>query len=265
LILLPPLYERCTGLVRLLWVFTRARLVDTGRIEDDAGTTSFITGTDGLPGTKLNRVYRMTRRGESLEGDVMKNYVVALGIALTIALPQAAHAQTVTPPSVPDNLEVPAPDQPFLLGHAVGTQNYVCAPSSSLGRVAWTLFTPEATLLGEQHEQLTTHFFSPNPAEGSIVRATWEDSRDTSMVWARAIASSLDPSFVNQNAVAWVLLQRVGSAVGPTGGDTLARTTFVQRVNTVGGVAPPTGCDALPDVGHKAFVPYTADYVFYRH
>jgi Protein of unknown function (DUF3455) len=53
--------------------------------------------------------------------------------------------------------------------------------------------------------------------------------------------------------------------VGPTGGATLTQTTFIQLVNTVGGVTPPTGCDTLPDVGHKAFVPYTADYVFYKN
>jgi len=55
----------------------------------------------------------------------------------------------------------------------------------------------------------------------------------------------------------------VGTQDGPTGGTTLSQTTFIQRVNTRGGVAPATGCDDLPDVGHKAFVPYTADYFFF--
>ena len=48
------------------------------------------------------------------------------------------------------------------------------------------------------------------------------------------------------------------------GGKTLSDTTFVQRVNTRGGLAPSTGCDKLPDVGKKAFMPYTADYFFYK-
>jgi Protein of unknown function (DUF3455) len=60
------------------------------------------------------------------------------------------------------------------------------------------------------------------------------------------------------------LLQAVGTQVGPTGGDTLAHTTFVQRLNTVGGSAPQTGCDNPTDVGRKQFVPYTADYFFYK-
>jgi Protein of unknown function (DUF3455) len=35
-------------------------------------------------------------------------------------------------------------------------------------------------------------------------------------------------------------------------------------LNTTGGLAPKTGCSSLTDVGNKAFVPYTADYFFYR-
>jgi hypothetical protein len=50
---------------------------------------------------------------------------------------------------------------------------------------------------------------------------------------------------------------------GPTGGDLLTRTTFVQRVNTSGGLAPADGCSQASDVGKKAFMPYTADYFFF--
>jgi hypothetical protein len=57
----------------------------------------------------------------------MTNYVTALGIALSLALTCAAQAQVVTAPPVPTNIEVPAPDQAFLLGH-VGTENYECVP-----------------------------------------------------------------------------------------------------------------------------------------
>jgi len=194
----------------------------------------------------------------------MKNCVTALSMAVTIALPLAAQAQTVTPPPVPAGLEVPAGNEAFLVGHAFGTQNYVCQPSKSLGRVAWTLFTPEATLFNEQSDQLITHFFSPNPDPSDLgtIRATWQDSRDTSAVWARAIASAADPT--GSGAIPWVLLEKVGTQVGPTGGTTLSKTTFVQRLTTVGGSAPQTGCDIPTDIGKKAFQPYTADYFFYK-
>jgi uncharacterized protein DUF3455 len=75
---------------------------------------------------------------------------------------------------------------------------------------------------------------------------------------------STDPAFVAPGAIPWLLLQTAGLQEGPTGGDTLTRTTFVQRLNTAGGVAPSTGCSSPADVGAKAFVPYTADYYFFE-
>lgn len=195
----------------------------------------------------------------------MKNYVTTLGIAVTLALPHAAQAQAVTPPPVPVGIEVDAPNEAFLVGHAVGTQNYECQPVDSLGRVGWVLFTPQATLFGDLDEQLITHFFSPNPEEGNIVRAAWQDSWDSSIVWAVAIAFSDDANFVKAGAIPWVKLdvEHTGFRNGPTGGDTLSKTTFIQRLNTEGGVAPSTGCDRPTHVGKKAFVPYAADYFFY--
>jgi hypothetical protein len=190
--------------------------------------------------------------------------VTALAIAFAVALPQAAHADRVTPPLVPDRLQVLAPNRAFLVGHAVGTQNYVCVPSGAT--FAWTLFTPQATLFDDNGKQIITHFFSPNPFENNTVRATWQ-FRDTSTFWGVVTdtADSIsDPKFVKPGAVAWLKLALGGSQDGPTGGDRLTGTTFVQRVNTVGGVAPSTGCAAAADIGKKAFVPYRADYFFYH-
>ncbi len=199
----------------------------------------------------------------------MRNYVRVFTMGLMFALPHAAFAQTVTVPPVPDNIKVPEGNQAFLVGHAFGSQNYVCAPGDTLGRVAYALFTPEATLFGEQFEQLITHFNSPNlnpipPELLNTVRATWQDSGDTSRVWAKANASSVDAAFVNAGAIPWVLLEVVGNAAGPTGGNSLGATTFIHRLNTVGGAAPPTGCDNPTDLGRKAFSPYKADYFFYK-
>src|SRR5262245_35168290 len=111
--------------------------------------------------------------------------IVTLGMTLTVAAPQAAHAEgKVVPPPVPDQIQIEAGNTAFFVGHGVGTQNYVCLPSAT--GVAFQLFTPEATLFNDQGEQLTSHFFSPNvnpdgdagPNELNAIRATWEDSRD---------------------------------------------------------------------------------------
>src|SRR4030095_11253383 len=157
----------------------------------------------------------------------------ALAVAFAVSLP--VHAGKVTPPPVPDNLKVEDGPHAFLVGHAIGTQNYVCAPSGT--GVAYVLFTPEATLFNDDGDQLITHFFSPNPernppdpntnpavvADGAI-RATWVSSKDGSTVWAKAKASVI----VNTDAISWVLLDKVGVEDGLTGGDILSKTTQVQ-------------------------------------
>jgi Protein of unknown function (DUF3455) len=204
-----------------------------------------------------NTIERRTTRGGLLVAGV-----AALGLAFAAAA-QANYGDGINPPRVPDKLEVPAGNRAFLVGHALGTQNYVCLPSAT-GGVAWSLFTPQATLFDDYRQQVVTHFFSPNPVEGGTVRATWEDSRDTSTFWGSVLQSSSDPAFVKRGAIAWVLLKFAGTQAGPTGGNTLTRTTFIQRVNTVGGSAPSTGCALSTDVGSKAFVPYRADYFFYE-
>jgi hypothetical protein len=192
-------------------------------------------------------------------------------VAVAVALPQPAHADDVTPPPVPANIEAPAGNTAFLVGHGVGTQNYVCLPSGT--GVKFLLFTPQATLFDDLDEQVTTHYFSPNPFENNtnpgvaaagMIRATWQHSQDTSTVWAKAIASHSNPGFVARGDIPLLLLQVVGAQDGPTGGVTLSGTTFIQRLNTSGGAAPSTGCASAADVGNQAFVPYTADYFFYK-
>ena len=181
-------------------------------------------------------------------------------LALTVAAPHAAGPTIVTPP-VPSNL-VPPAGTPFLIGHASGTQNYVCLPNGAA--FSWTLFGPQATLFDDDGNQQITHFLSANPIENGVLRPTWQHSRDTSSAWAAAIRTSIDPAFVAPGAIPWLLLQVVGAQYGTAFGHKLTDTTFIQRVNTAGGIAPADGCSAATDVGRKVFVPYLADYVFYR-
>ena len=180
-------------------------------------------------------------------------------VSVVAALPIHAHGGS---PQVPPGLVVPAGHKLFLEGHAFGTQNYLCLPSASApAGVAWINVGPQATLFADNGRQIITHFLSPNPDESGIARATWQHSRDTSAVWAAADA---DPVFVEAGAIPWLRLHFVGRQEGPTGGDSLSETTYIQRINTVGGVAPATGCAAGTDVGKRYFSPYEADYLFYK-
>jgi hypothetical protein len=187
--------------------------------------------------------------------------ITLLVATLGVALPIQASAD-VTPPAVPANLAVPDTARPYLIGHASGTQAYVCMPTRN--GAAWSFYGPQATLFDTSNEQTMTHFLSPNPDENGALRATWQHSRDTSTVWAVAIASSTDPDFVAPGAIPWLLLRVQGSRVGPLYGDKISATVYIQRVNTAGGVAPSVGCKVASDVGKRVFVPYTTDYVFYQ-
>ncbi len=195
--------------------------------------------------------------------------LLALALGSSAALAQSPAANAFAPPPVPPDLQVPAGNTLFLKGVAQGTQNYICLPTPS--GFAWTFFSPQATLfltlkLGgmEIRQQIVTHFLSPNPAENGTPRATWQSSLDTSAVWARAIKISTDPAFVATGAIPWLLLEELGLRPGPARGDLLSHTSYIQRLNTSGGVAPAAGCSQGADVGATALVPYTADYFFYR-
>jgi hypothetical protein len=76
----------------------------------------------------------------------------ALVVGVMATVPPPAHAAHVTPPPVPDTLAVEAGNHAFLVGHAVGTQNYICLPCPNpttaaaqcpdASGFAWLLFTP---------------------------------------------------------------------------------------------------------------------------
>jgi hypothetical protein len=202
----------------------------------------------------------------------------ALVLACASGAGTSAAAQKVIPPATPGKLMPPAGNSAFQVGHAVGTQGYVCLPKGT--GYSWTVngARPEATLFEGPglDRQIITHFLSANanpnqnaPKPLPFGNVTWQSSIDSSKVWAKpveSIAAGSDPSCPNSGAIACLLLQSIGSQEGPTGGKLLVKTTFIQRLNTKGGSAPAdnTGCSAAADVGQQLLVPYSADYYFFR-
>ena len=179
----------------------------------------------------------------------------------------------VTPPAITP----PAGNSAFFVGHAVGTQGYVCLPTAS--GVSWTVNAarPEATLFTNifgHAVQIITHFLSPDTKPNAFAPTplpfgspTWQSSFDSSKVWGLALQSipaGSDASCPNAGAIVCLLLQAIGSDQGPAGGNSLTKTTYIQRLNTNGGSAPAAGCAAPTDVGKQTLVPYTADYYFFR-
>jgi hypothetical protein len=186
-------------------------------------------------------------------------------------------AQKIKTPTTPAAITPPAGNSAFLVGHAEGTQGYVCLPANT--GASWTVNAsrPEAILSARssrKHFEIT-HFLSPNtnpnrfaPNPLPFGSPTWRSSRDGSVVWAKAltppVASGSDPSCPNNGTIPCLLLQVIGSKKGPSGGVGLSETTYIQRLNANGGSAPATGCSVPADVGKQVLVPYTADYYFFR-
>jgi Protein of unknown function (DUF3455) len=195
-------------------------------------------------------------------------------LVLTCAFSTVTHAAAqVTPPPTPTTIAVPAGNSSYLVGHAFGSQGYTCLPTST-GGTAWNpTARPEATLFTDlfgQQFQIITHFQSinanpkPNVQVPLSGNATWQGSLDSSRVWAVKV-NGVDPdpnteSCPHTGSIQCLLLQSVGNLKGPTGGNLLAKTTFIQRLNTRGGAVPTTACTA----GQTQLVPYTADYFFFR-
>lgn len=142
------------------------------------------------------------------------------------------------------DLKVPAGNELAGARDASGVQNYVCTVSAE-SKYSWVLFGPQANLFGRYGALAGTHFAGP----------TWQ-SNDGSAVKAARVAGFT----VTATAVPALLLN-VTAHSGPSG--ELSAITFIQRLNTTGGVAPADGCDAQ-HAGAIAAVPYTATYYFYR-
>ena len=199
-------------------------------------------------------------------------FAAALVLACAFGTVTLAAAQ-VTPPPTPTDIAVPAGNSAYLVGHAFGSQGYTCLPTST-GAAAWNpTARPEATLFSDffgHLVQIITHFQSinENPKPGVTPplsgNATWQSSLDSSRVWMvkkSGIDAGSDPaSCPNSGSIQCLLLQSVGNKKGATGGNLLADTTFIQRLNTSGGVVPTSVCT----VGQTQLVPYTADYFFFR-
>jgi len=155
----------------------------------------------------------------------------------------ACAAQLVDSP-IPPTL-VPAGERAAERIAARGVQVYECrsTPAASTP-TGWVFVAPEAELFDAQGRGAGKHYAGPH----------WEaldGSKIVGTVKTRADAPQA-------GAIPWLLL--AARSVGAEG--RFSKVTSVQRINTVGGVAPSQACDA-GTIGKTERVPYTADYVMF--
>jgi len=155
-----------------------------------------------------------------------------------------ANTPALAPPNVPASIQTPPGVAVYLKAYADGVQIYECSRKAD-STYEWAFKAPQATLADSSGRVLGKHYAGP----------TWE-ANDGSTVVGEAKARDPSPT---PTAIPWLLL----AAKSTSGSGTLADTKFVQRVATVGGVAPAQGCSEST-LKQQAQVPYTAAYVFYR-
>ena len=146
---------------------------------------------------------------------------------------------------VPDKLKPGANESLAMIAHAKGVQIYECrARKDQAGDYEWAFVAPEADLFDAGGNRIGRHYAGPH----------WESTDGSKLLGAlkeRAEAPAAD-------AIPWLLLTT--KLDGPEG--SFSKVTSIQRVSTVGGVAPKAGCSQAA-AGTSARINYTADYYFF--
>jgi hypothetical protein len=128
---------------------------------------------------------------------------------------------------------------------AKGFQIYECrARKGQSAAYEWAFVAPEADLFDQGGRRIGRHYGGPHweSTDGSKILGTPKE---------RADAPAAD-------SIPWLLI--ASKSVGPEGA--FSKVTSIQRVSTVGGVAPTTNCSQAA-VGTQARSAYTADYYFF--
>ena len=103
---------------------------------------------------------------------------------------------------------------------------------------------------------------SSSPTACSIIShfagPTWQHLDGSSVV-----GQLVKPVTVDPKSIPWLLLSGKTTTVGKFG-NRLTQTTFIQRINTRGGLAPAASTCTAANAGARKEVPYTADYFFWR-
>jgi hypothetical protein len=164
---------------------------------------------------------------------------------LALAISACASVQRSVPAAnVPDNLKPSANESVAIVVAGKGVQIYECRQAKDQAQTyEWSLVAPEAELFDASGKKVGRHYDGPRweANDGSKILGTTKERADA----------------LQADAIPWLLL--TAKSVGPAGA--FSKIASVQRVNTVGGVAPRAGCSQAA-AGTVVRVPYTADYYF---
>jgi Protein of unknown function (DUF3455) len=172
----------------------------------------------------------------------MRNCIRRFASFTLLAAAAAVLSFSAAAQEVPQQIQPPASEQLLLRVHSKGDQVYTCKADGA--QFTWTLKAPDAQLFDKDGKLFGKHFAGPS----------WEAS-DGSRVTGKAIANAPSP---DADSIPWLLV----NILTHEGSGVLSRATTIQRLNTKGGKAPASGCDAS-HIGHEIRVLYSADYLFF--
>jgi hypothetical protein len=154
----------------------------------------------------------------------------------TIMVLSALAAGCASTVPVPDSLKPGANESLALIVPAKGVQIYECRADK------WVFVWPEAELFDRAGKKIGSHYAGPH----------WESADGSKIVGA--VKQRADAPGAGN--IPWLLLGT--KSVGSEG--VFSKVTSVQRVATVGGVAPAGACS---QPGAQTRIAYTADYYFF--
>jgi hypothetical protein len=148
--------------------------------------------------------------------------------------------------SEPAAIAVPAGHALAMTALGTGELAYECkAKADAAGMFEWVFAGPTAVLYDKKSKAVVGKYYAG---------PTWE-ANDGSKVSGKQLA-------VSPGTPGAIPLQLVQAAPA-TGNGAMMGISYIQRINTKGGVAPSDVCDA-GKVGTKKMVKYEADYLFYK-
>ena len=146
--------------------------------------------------------------------------------------------------ALPEAVRVPAGQRLMMTSRGVGELTYECrAKKDMAGEFEWAFVAPVASLINADRKAIGKYYAGP----------TWE-AMDGSKVSGKQVAVS--PA-APDNIPLQLVKADPSMGVGAMNG-----VSYIQRVNTKGGVAPTAACNASV-VSKRMSVAYEADYVFY--
>jgi hypothetical protein len=168
----------------------------------------------------------------------MVNAMIKKILILSTLLQGAAYAAV----SIPEPIKAPAGYHAVLTVHAKGDQIYQCSVDKD--QYSWQVQAPDAKLFDAQGNIVGNHTAGP----------LWEYKEGSQVVGRVVNKIDVAPG----SSISWLLVE----VVSHKGHGLFSNVSFINRINTYGGLPPVSKCDAN-HLGSEKRVAYTADYVFY--